>query len=1321
MSILRNCLYKSSFKIHILDPKTDEPKHTLIFFWNLPPNIAKTLNSQDLKGKYEELKAYFGSDFKKILHIDQKIIVGGQEDDDEIEPEVDTADDVFDIDYENIQESDIKNYSNTLEDVKLDRINYITNISVFPEDSFWTIKQKIFVCTNIPIYRQHLFYLQQNYHRCAYSISIQDMEYPITKTKDTTKIMGLLVDQNMNFNKDNIRVRSEETCTIIDDLMEEQFYLYDLEDYLTSISKSSLADDKISFDIIYHSLVKKYFPIMDEKIFRKYLENEQELISSYGLINIGKDVLGTRFREEKKILTKIYQDSAKYHEKYSQNISIEVVEVEMKTLPNDRDALEIRNLIDLIQTDNVYIIIDAYVSYNKSKYRVIKNWVGLEQNALDQITRTKEDYFGQDFIVVYFEIGSDIHSIYIYADGSYTVKCGFLRTHDVNFQKLMDKVTPFVDPILEKINSNRDYLFCDVPKFVPKNVTLNKIRAKIKWSKIFNDKQFWDFIKILDRFGQAGIFQKRNVVSKPNTYPVKIIKGMYKTNVRLYLKKGVESSDYYIIFKDSKTHETWNSRWGGENMDVTNNMINVTFEVYGMDSTKFIRAINYIFGIIDIAEKEIKQHQITRKESADKTNKTTKKKFREIDPKLYDMEDEKGTKYARICQKKHRPTNIYTQDEYDSLPNSERKYTYQFVNYTTGEPVYYKCSESMPFLGFIVGKHRDGYCIPKCKKSDTSGVKNKQIWNICTNKYTINKDEIHTKTHNDNILKFGKTLEEDKVGFCHDSMYNIFRLPKEQLLITGVPRLYENVVGGQMIDILAYQLGMEPELLIESIDSKVNENIWMSVLSASISYGEFKQLLGDIRDDKYINKIDIKDIIVELAATIFGIHVVLFETHIIQQAELLNKTNSSVHMKYTNTTKFNANSKESMQFSLICEIYDNYYPVILFEGDDELRLFDTTQKFGRKISSIIRKINMLDNNAFKIFEYSQLLKIIKIVKKYVWNQYILYVEADNGLIISCIDSINTSDGVPEEYEFLDITTISNKVENTINFLKQYASISPIFISYEESIIGCRIGQVFMWFKPTSEAVIEDHYKNFEKEYIMCNPSEINGSIIKNLKPVQKYKTGIHRTYYDMYVYKLFRCEFYKLIMEYRDLGSHNKIVDKYNTNGLMSYLQNNPDDFPYSSTKILKIAKYESEPAKVLKTELFIEDIIKLRTKVISKKDALEFLTGVCNNFVELIDEIDEYPIDNVLYSHIDFVEPKFGPDKWSFEVVKDDYKSLFYSGGKIKILKKIYPELVRMLLGDMNNYDMFRFDILNFKLMFVINYLNFRNYDNERIIIQSL
>lgn len=1309
MSILKNCLYKSSFAVTIIDPKTDQTKSILVFFWNLPSNIEKIIKSSNFKNGASELKSYFGPKYKKILHIEKKgALLGG---------DVDQEGDIFDIDFENVQESDIKNYDNKLEDVVLKKVNYVFNISIYPEDSFWTLKQKIYVVTNIPVYRQHIYY---GNHKTPYTILIQDVEYPIMKTKDTMPILNIKVDQNMNFNKDNVRIRMEETCMILDDIMDEPFYMYDLDDYFENINKTALLNDKISSDIIYHSMIKKYFPILDDKMFKKYLENEQELIASYHLINIGKDVLKSRFASEMKILDKVYNKSAKFHDKYCDSgIDIEIVEVEIKTLPNERDTMEIRNLVDLIQTNDVYIALDAYVSHNRSKYRVVKNWVGLEQIVLDQIMKTKEDYFGQDFLAVYFSIDMDVHSIYFYTDGSYTVKCNFYKTHDVNFQKLLAKIYPFVRPILDIINSNKDYLFCSVPDLVPKNITLSKIHAKIKWPKILNDKQFAELSNILDKYYTAGIISKRNVTAKPNTYMIKLVKGMYKNNVRLYLKKGVESADYYVVFKDIKTYETWNSRWGGENVEIINNMANITFEVYGMDNVKFIRAVNYIFGIMDEIEKNIKDHQLTKKESVAKTSKTNKKKFKEIDPKLYDMEDEKGTKYARICQKKHRPINIYTKEEYDSLPGNDKKHTYEFINYTTGEKVYYKCSDKMPFLGFIIGKHPDGYCIPKCKKSDTSGIKNKQVWNMCTNKHTVDKSEIVTKTHNDNILKFGKILDEDKVGFCHDSLYSIFKLDREQLLLSGIEKIFDNVNGGQLLDVLAYLLDFEPKMLIESINSKIDKSTWMGLLSANMEFEEFKLMLDDIKNDKIVNKIDITDIVVELSSVLFGLHIVLFDTHIIQEAELLNKSNSSLYMKYTNLTKFNAESKEYMNYAMICEIYDSYYPILFYENEEEIKIFNTEEKLGKKLSQIMRKINILSSDPYRMFEYGQLSKILKVAKKYIWNKYILYIESDDGMIVSCLNSVNTKDDIPEVNTFLDIKKLQNSSKVALEFIKKYVPEPPTFIEYSDKIIGCRVGQIFFWFMAEDHVNIEKYYKDFSVEYMICNPADVNMSISKNLAPTQKYKKDLYPLYYDMYIYKLFRCEFYKLMMKYRDLASHNKIVDKFKAGELQSYLQNNPDDFQYSANKIIRIIKQEPEPDKVLKQEIFIEDIIKLRDSIISKP--VEFLEKICQQFVTIVDKIDEYPIDNVLYSHISFVETKFSTDDWVVKVKENDYKSLFYENGRIKVLGNIYKDLVKMLDQDLKNYDMFRYDILNFKLMFVINYLNFRNYNGEKIIIQSL
>lgn len=1311
MSILKSCLSYSSFKINILDPKTDEVKHILIFFWDLPSNIGKILKSGITKTHHTELKKYFGADFKKILEIDQspdskKKVKGGDD---------------LDINFENLQDSDIKNYDNVLEEVKLSRVNYITDIMIFPEDSFWTIRQKIYVVTKIPIYRQHLFYLSQNLHKTGYYISNQEVDYPINKAKDTRDIMGIKVDQNLYFNKDNIKIRTEETCTILDDIMEEQLFLYDLDDY--GLNKHSLASDVISFNIIYYSLIKKYFPIMDDKMFKKYLENEQGLISEYPLINLGIDMLVSKFADEKKILLAAYNQSEKLHDKYADKITIELIDLEAKTLSLDQNSLKIRNLVDLIKTDSTYILVDSYITNNRAKYRVVKYWVGLEQEVLTQVTKHREEYFGQDFVVVYIAIDQDVHNLYIYADSSYLIKYNFSKTHDVTFSNLLPKTEKYITPILEIINSNKTYLFSEVMDYTLANISLGKIHAKIKWPKVFNDRQFNEIVNILSKYNNAGIIVKRNIQPKLNTYSAKIMKGMTKTNVRLYLKKGTESADYYVIFKDFKTNETWNSRWGGENIDIINTMVNITFEVFGMDNTKFVRTINYLFGLMYQIDKGVPDMPITKKDAIAKTGKNNKKKFKETDPKLYDMEDEKGTKYARICQKKHRPINIYSADEYGELPTSEKKHTYPFINYTTGETVYYKCSDKMPYLGFIIGKHPDGYCIPKCKESNTDGIKNRQIQNLCTKNFTANKSDIKTKTHNENILKFGKQLIKDKVGFCHESVYLTFNMERDDILMIGCDNHFHKVNGGKILDILAYVLNIDPNVLVDMIISKIDNNIWISLVSSTMVFEEFLVILDQIKNEQVVNKIDITDIIIELAPLIFGINVVLFETHIIQNAELFNKNNSSIYIKYTDVTKFSATSKKPMTFIMICKLYDDYYPIILPDGEvNDVKIFEAGTKFSDNIASIVRRIETLNTNPYTMFEYSRLMKVANIVAKYVWQKYILYVEFSDGTIIGCYNSINVTDDIKEIHNFLDIPNLKNKCDNTLKFLTSHINEVPIFISDKNNyIIGARIGPIFAWFGSSDLDEIKKYYPKFNIEYLQHNPADVNNAIVNNILPEQKYNIGLTKLYYDVYIYKLMKCEFYKLMMKHRDLSTHNKIVDKLTANELTSYLQNNPGAFPYSMNKILQIAKYNSDPKSVLKKELFIEDIIGVRNKLSTRDDLLEFLRGIIARFCIMVDEIGDYKIGNILYSHLEFDDVKITQDKWDFKIISPDDNSLFYKDGKLKIVGDIFPNLMKMIVEDVKNYDMFRYEILNFQLMFVINYLNFRNYDGEKILIQSL
>lgn len=1340
MSVLNNCLYKSSLKIYILDPSdlsNAKIKNVLIFFWNLPKNIAKIIKTKKFEENKKELIDHFGKKYQEILHI-EKPIKGGDEIDD-----FDDEED-FNIDFDNIKEEDITYVSNTkMDKVDLEYVNYITDITIFPEDSYWTVKQKIYVATNIPIYRQHLFYMSQNVHKCAYTILVQDAEYAISRKKDKKEIMGMNVDYNLFYNKDFIKVRTEEPYTILDNIMSNELYLYDLDDFMANTNKAELFKDSISFNIIYYSLIKKYFPVMDDTMFRKYLEDEKILMGSYPILNIPKKQLEIKFNEENKILTYIYENSQKLFDKYYNHITVELIDVELKSNLASKEKLIIRNLLDLLKTSERYIIIDAYITHNKSKYRITKYWVGLEQSALNQLTKHKEEYYVQDFLVVYFAVGMDVHNLFIYADGTYSVKCMFYKSHDINFGNLFDKTQKYVQPIIDIVNKHSRYLFAKLPDYVKENVELSKIHAKIKWNKIYSDKEFVNFGQVLNNFYTAGILEKRSIHSKSNIYSTKIIKGMTKNNVKLYLKKGIESSDYYVIFKDFKTNETWNNRYAGENMNIINTSVNITFEIFGMDAIKFIRSINYIFGLMNDLNKSIKsaKNEEVKKSKKDE-NKSINKKFKEFDPKLYDMEDEKGTKYARIVQKKHRPINVFTEDEYKQLSDTEKKYIFQFINYTTGKPAYYKCSAKMPFLGFVVGKHPEGYCLPKCKFSETEGVKNKQVWNLCTQNFAVDKDELSTNTTNENILKFGKLLDVDKVGFCHESIYQTLDIERDVLLMFGYDQYFTNINGGQILDILCFQLRIKPKLLIDEIIKKLDKKTWLSFLSSNMEYEKIMVLIHSFRNNISISKLDMKDIFVEIAYSIFGVHIIFFETQILQFAELLNKNNSSIYIKFTDNAKNSVMSEKNINLSMLVKLYDIYFPIVHMTKEQDVKIFNTSTKFGARLANIIKRIDSFDTDPYKIFNYTKLSQKIDVKCKFIWRKYIQYVSnvsidelyknTNNAIVIGCTNSININDPkINEHFEFLKITKLQNKPDEAMQFLLKYFGETPIFITdkylFAENencnIFGCRIGPVFCWFKSVPKEYITKFYKHFNIEIISYDIENVNNVIINNTKPEKKYNIDLHETYYKIYIYKLFKYEFYKLLLIYRNLATHNKLVDKFTSGTLVAYLQNNMNEYPYSYKKIMQILKYNQNPVELLKTELILEDIIELRNLLLSKKidEIKKNIENIVSGYITKIDKIQNHEVSNILYSQIKFKNLKIG-ENWTYEIEKiDNEETLFYADGKLKILESKLPKMIDLLIEDLQNYDMFRYEISSFQLMFIINYMNFRTYEDEKIIIQSL
>ena len=1293
---MKHPLDKKSFKVTILNPSDESPKHVLYFFWNLPASISKSLNS----GKpNDEAKKYVGgADLSKV--------------DDEPEEE---------FNFDNIDESKLQITEDNVNVKQLNAVNYFTQVSIYPEDTFWTLRQKIYLCTGIPIYRQHLFVKQGDIHFTAYNVVIQDSDYPINRLKDTKKIMDVNIDLTLYSNREFLQIRTEETYTTLDDYINEEFFMYDLEDYIAPLNKQELLRDSYKFIVIYNSVIKKYFPVLDDMMFKLYLDDEKKVISIFPLLNVPKSYLEERFNVEDKILIDVYNNAEKYIKKYESAITTEINSIEI-VCNNLGNQLMIRNLIDVIQMNDTYIAIDAYINNNQAKYRVIKHWLGLEQYILEQIIDSDEDYYGKEFVVIYIYDGVETHNLYIYDDGSYKFVGLYPRTHNINFDNVMKITSPLVQPIIDIINSNSQHLFAKLQKYTRQNVEFTKMHMKLKWNKQYTEAQFNKFIEVLTSYYTSGILEKRNINPRPNTYTTKVVKGMTKSNIRLYLKKGAETKDYYIIFKDQKTSDIWHNRYSGENMEIINTLVNIVFELHNMTVPKFNRAFNYIMQLMNSIDEHI---DTSHQKVLARVGK--KKKFKDVDPELYEFEDDKGTKYARICQKKHRPVDILTEEQYNQLAEKDRKYIFPFINYTTGEPVYYKCSEKLPYGGFITGKHPKGYCIPKCKESETNGIKNKQIWSLCMQKKKVEKDELVTKTHNDNILKFGKYIDEDKYSHLHDSIISILDVDHDEFLAIGYPKYFDEINGGQILDILCAQLDIDSNTIINKIMTDLTPEIWNSLLSANIKYDEFILLLHKFKENSAENQLNWTDTFVELASLIFNVHIIILDTNVMQSAELLNRNNSSISIKYTDLCKFSIMSKSPITICLIVHLYDQYYPINNINYDGTIKLFTEDMKINKKLCKVITKLESNTISEYAAFEYNNLKAKYTIKSKYVWQRKIAYVEFDNGALVGCNDSINYSDGIQEIHTMLSIKDTS-KFEDVANILSDIAKEVPIFICFNKHLynvhdkcecqfIGCRVGPIFCWFSPVGCDEVKKVYPKFDIQLMNYDIFKVNKSIMAMTPPSNKHMQGINEIYYKAYIYRMFKFEFYKLLLLYKK--SQKMFVEKYKNNELQGFIQAKKAQYNFSYNKINQIMRYSENVEDDLKKMVVYEDIFELRSMLTELSTTK--IKSIISDYVMNTSSISDIQVENIIFSPIIFTKltlSKDGEFEYDMEKTKSD-ETLFYKSGKLKVHD--IDGMISLLKQDLSNELLFKYEITNFQLMFVINYLSFRNYDDEKIIIQSL
>jgi hypothetical protein len=170
-------------------------------------------------------------------------------------------------------------------------------ISIYPEDKVLEFKKKIYLSINIPIYRQHIWYIYQGRtYPLSYSvfdnnqllyINVQNMLNNLNDQKDSQLIEGIPVDNKYYQKKSFLKITTLDTFSIMNEYYHKygvtEYNLLDLDDFIKPVRSSliNVISERYQLELIYYSFIMIYWPMFSLTAFSDYIKSETNIAKFY--------------------------------------------------------------------------------------------------------------------------------------------------------------------------------------------------------------------------------------------------------------------------------------------------------------------------------------------------------------------------------------------------------------------------------------------------------------------------------------------------------------------------------------------------------------------------------------------------------------------------------------------------------------------------------------------------------------------------------------------------------------------------------------------------------------------------------------------------------------------------------------------------------------------------------------------------------------------------------------------------------------------------------------------------------------------------------
>ncbi len=889
-------------------------------------------------------------------------------------------------------------------------IVYVPDIHVFPEDKFSELKDKIYLVTGIPSYRQHMFYIEHNIPRAIYKIDAEGIyNVDIRHLEDFkhTAIHGIPIDKLLYELRETIKVEAMDTFKILGNTLplDHVVYIVDIAQFTTRLRTQLLEiiNDTYQFELFYFGFIVKYWPQLTQECFYDYMLSEGELQHKYPDLARNKAVLSNIYKAEKDIINTNYRTIAKaistYGSEGDRGVPIAVTQM-IASVVNKGITLNIRNIFDGLRATRCVPEIHAYVENAGRKYMLRKRHIrnetdiqfpagNLMKNGITiaiSLRKADQDSFHHKRAMSTLENEQSRYMfLNIWANGKYYIKTIWNEEDDLGFDEIIKIMRKFTDPIITAVNAMHKYVFLtgqQLESVSRQNISYQSLNICVFWKKVMLESTFKIVKSLWDTYMRGRITGQRNV-HQFDRYEFLFRKGMHEFDTTaidriVTASNNITLTNHYSHLSNNTIKQKWDQNYDGRIVRMGHRTTDIRFEVVDIRENEFQIFYHYILAFIYRASND---QRVRESFHAVKSYENVKKlkKLREQDPELFNLRKYGSDKvYSKLCQNQRQPL-IYTADEMKNMTKEQVGHLTRYWNFTLNKPAYYGCPTSKyPHLSFMVGMHPKHYCLPCCNKKARDEDENKKarINQVCLQKHQYGPTHealtVHSLRH---IMAYGKDIDIGRLSKLPHSMSKglLFdTLPECQgYYLYGVAQHFPGVEHVGVLYAMAAAMNTTVSHIIGRLTDELRkENMrgLFDILLNGVLIEYFRDIdsLITTMDELFIKlKVFSRDIQVfkQWPELFIELHHVLFHTSIVTFIDDKGDGTSvdmfvtnSVHDNITTLMKSNQGNSTNGggQYIYMMKKRNQYYPIFAMDLNKYFRVFEVAKRTYTTEDNIVR-------------------------------------------------------------------------------------------------------------------------------------------------------------------------------------------------------------------------------------------------------------------------------------------------------------------------------------------------------------------------------